>query len=170
MSRAMQCLLVMCCVLFFCFAIGCAQTNGAGMTIQNGKQVSFDYKLTVDGQVADSSEGRGPLEYTHGSGQIIPGLAKQLEGMKVGEEKTVSVPPEEAYGVVNPQAVQEVPKSQLPPTLQPQVGMMLQLKNKEGQAMPARILEVKPDSIKLDFNHPLAGKTLVFNVKIVSIK
>lgn len=146
-----------------------AQIKGEDATVQKGSQVSFDYTLTVDGEVIDSSEGRGPLEYTHGSGQIIPGLSKQLEGMKVGEEKEVQVIPEEAYGPVNPEAFQEVLKSQLPPDQEPQVGMLLYASGPQG-AMPVKITEVKEESVVVDFNHPLAGKTLTFKVKIVSIK
>ncbi|HID93718.1 MAG TPA: hypothetical protein EYP60_06445 [bacterium (Candidatus Stahlbacteria)] len=91
------------------------------MVIQNGSRVWFDYTLTVDGEVVDSSEGRGPLQYTHGEGKIIPGLSRQLEGMRVGEERKIEVLPEEAYGQVNPDAFQEVPRSVLPADLKPQV-------------------------------------------------
>lgn len=145
-----------------------AQVKGEDIAIQKGSQVSFDYTLTVDGEVVDSSEGRGPLQYTHGGRQIIPGLSKQLEGMHVGEEKKVEVLPEEAYGRVNPEAIQEVPRSTLPAEIKPEVGMMLQVSNPQGTA-PVRVAELKEDSIVLDFNHPLAGKTLTFQVKIVSI-
>ena len=140
------------------------------MTIQKGKQVSFDYTLSVDGEVVDSSKGGQPLEYTHGEGKIIIGLEKEMEGLKVGDEKTVEVKPEEAYGVKDPQAFRDVPKSSLPQGLEPKVDMMLQMQGPGGQALPVRISEVKDDKIVLDLNHPLAGKTLMFQVKIVEIK
>ena len=140
------------------------------MTIQKGKQVSFDYTLSVDGEVVDSSKEGQPLEYTHGEGKIIIGLEKEMEGLKVGDEKTVEVKPEEAYGVKDPQAFRDVPKSSLPQGLEPKVDMMLQMQGPGGQALPVRISEVKDDKIVLDLNHPLAGKTLMFQVKIVEIK
>ncbi|MBN2121376.1 MAG: peptidylprolyl isomerase [Candidatus Omnitrophica bacterium] len=140
------------------------------MSIQGGSKVSFDYTLTVDGEVVDSSEGRGPMEYVHGQGQIIPGLAKQLEGLKVGDEKKVVVSAEEAYGPVNPNAFQEIDKSALPQDQEPKVGMVLQAQTPEGQVFPVRISEVKDNTVMVDFNHPLAGKTLNFDVKIVSIQ
>ncbi len=140
------------------------------MTIQKGSKVSFDYTLSVDGKIVESSEGKEPLQYTHGEGQIIPGLSRQLEGLHEGDEKKILLPPEEAYGKVNPNAFKEVLKSQLPPNLDPQVGMMLRLKTQEGGSVPVRIAEVKKDAIALDLNHLLAGKTLDFQVKIISIE
>jgi FKBP-type peptidyl-prolyl cis-trans isomerase SlyD len=140
------------------------------MTIQKGSQVSFDYTLTVDGDVIDTSKGKEPLQYTHGEGKIIRGLAKQLEGMKVGDEKRVVVEPQEGYGQVNPAAFQEVPKSRLSSDLKPETGMHLQVKDQTGNTALVKITEVKEDVIVVDLNHPLAGKTLTFDVKIVSIE
>jgi len=140
------------------------------MTIQQGKIVSFDYTLTVDGEVVDTSKGKEPLQYTHGEGKIIRGLAKQLEGMKVEEEKRIVVNPEEAYGPINPAAFQEVLKSSLPSDLKPEKGMRLRSKDQTGKTSIVKIADVKEDAIVLDLNHPLAGKTLTFDVKIVSIK
>ncbi len=144
--------------------------KGEKMTVQNGRQVSFDYTLTVDGEIIDSSTGRGPLVYEHGDGKIIPGLARQLEGMGEGEEKEIVVVPEEAYGQVDPKATREVPKTSLPKDLEPKAGTMLMMRSESGQAFPVKIAEVKPESVMIDMNHPLAGKTLTFKVKIVSIK
>jgi len=139
------------------------------MAIQKGSQVSFNYTLTVDGEVVDSSQGKEPFQYIHGEGKIIPGLSRQLEGLGVGEEKRIEVSPEEGYGKVIPEAIQEVPKTQLPPDIEPQVGMQLQVGNPEGRTMVAKITEIKTDTIVIDLNHPLAGKTLIFQIKIVSI-
>ncbi len=140
------------------------------MTIQKGKLVSFNYTLSVDGEFVDSSKDKGPLQYTHGEGKIIRGLARQLEGMEVGDEKRIVVDPQEAYGPVNSSAFQEVPKSELPSNLKPEAGMQLQAKDQTGRTSIVKITEVKESTVVLDLNHPLAGKTLTFDVKIVSIK
>jgi peptidylprolyl isomerase len=132
--------------------------------------VSFDYTLTVDGEVLDTSQGRGPLEYVQGQGQIIPGLAKQMEGLTVGDERKIVVSPEDAYGMVNPQAYQEVDKVSLKTDQELKVGMVIQVSTPEGQAFPVRISEVKENTFVIDLNHPLAGKILEFQVKIVSIQ
>jgi FKBP-type peptidyl-prolyl cis-trans isomerase 2 len=144
--------------------------KGENMVIQNGSRVSFEYTLTVDGQVVDSSEGKDPLQYTHGEGNIIPGLAKQLEGLGVGDEKAITVSAEEGYGTVDPQALREIEKSKLPPTLEPQIDMFLNMSTPDGRSFPVRIAEVKENTVVLDFNHPLAGKNLNFQVKIISVQ
>ena len=140
------------------------------MAIENGKKVAFHYTLTVDDEVIQTSEGQQPLSYTHGSGQIIPGLASEIEGMNEGEEKRVIVPAQKAYGEVNPEAFKELPKSSLPEGLIPQKKMMLEVSMQDGQKIPARISEVKEESFVIDLNHPLAGKDLQFDVKVVSIE
>ena len=140
------------------------------MTIQDGKQVTFDYTLTVDGQIVDSSEGKNPLRYTHGDGKLIPGLSKQLEGLRVGDEKGIAVTPDQAYGTIDPTAFQEVPKEKLPTTAELKVGTPLKFLGPEGQTMIVRIAEVKDNTIVVDFNHPLAGKTLNFQIKVVSVQ
>lgn len=140
------------------------------MSIENGKKVKFHYTLTVDDQVIQSSEGQQPLAYTHGSGEIIPGLASEMEGMNVGDEKSVFVSSENAYGKVNPQAFQEVPMSSLPEGLEPQEGMTLKTHAPDGREVLVRISDIKEESIVIDMNHPLAGKDLQFDVKIVSIE
>ena len=162
--------LVLFLALIFNLTVYPTQGRAEDITIQKGSQVSFDYTLTVDGEVVETSEGKEPLQYTYGEGNIIPGLSRQLEGLKVGDEKSIEVSPEEAYGQVNPQAFQEVSKSELPPNLETQVGMPIQANNSEGRTMVGRIVEVKKDAIVVDFNHPFAGKTLIFQVKIVSIE
>ncbi|MBN2452868.1 MAG: peptidylprolyl isomerase [Candidatus Omnitrophica bacterium] len=137
--------------------------------IEDGSKVAFDYTLIVDGKIADSSEGRGPLEYTQGDGKLIPGLTRQLVGMKAGDEKTVEVKPEEGYGLPDPSAVREIPFSAVPSDIKPEVGMILQMQDQAGRLLPAKVTEMKKDSIMIDLNHPMAGKTLVFKVKIVSV-
>ncbi|MFC1703844.1 peptidylprolyl isomerase [Candidatus Omnitrophota bacterium] len=147
-----------------------AMTEESVMTIGKGKKIAFDYALTVDGNVIDKSEAGSPLTYVHGEGGIIPGLQKRMEGLKVGDERTISVPPEEAYGAVNPDALQQVPRTSLPPDFVPQVGVMLSLRAPDGRPMQGMIVQVNDDTIVVNFNHPLAGKTLEFVVKVVSIE
>ena len=138
-------------------------------SIEDGASVKIDYTLTVDGAVVDSSEGRGPLNYTQGRGQIIPGLEKQLSGLHVGETREVTVPPEDGYGVLDPQAFVEVSKDQLPPDLKPEVGAFLRGMSPDGRSFRARIHEIGQDAVTLNLNHPLAGKTLHFNVTVVEV-
>jgi FKBP-type peptidyl-prolyl cis-trans isomerase SlyD len=138
--------------------------------IQDGAQVSFDYTLTDDGgKVIDSSKGKEPMNYTHGKGQIIPGLEKEMAGMAVGAEKKVTVKPEDAYGQIDPRAFQEVPKDKLPPEAL-KVGTVLTAQGPQGQGVPVRVHEIKATTVIMDFNHPLAGKTLSFDVRITGIK
>jgi len=138
--------------------------------VKDGMLVSIEYTLKgTDGKVIDSNKGREPLKYIHGQRSMIPGLEKELTGMKVGSEKNVTVKPEDAYGPVNPNAVQEIPKEKLPPNAL-KVGAVLQGQDGQGHAMLARVKEVKEKSVVIDMNHPMAGKTLVFNVKIVDIQ
>lgn len=150
-------------------AAGAAQKEDKPV-IQEGAAVSFDYTLTDDrGQVVDTSKGKTPMQYVHGMGQIIPGLEKELAGMAVGGEKKVTIKPEEAYGPVDPGAFREVPKEQVPAEAL-KVGTMLLAQGPGGQGVPVRVHEIKEKSVVMDFNHPLAGKTLSFDVKITDIK
>ncbi len=143
--------------------------NGAAK-VADGKTVKVNYSLTVDGKVVDSSKGREPLEFKEGSHQMIPGFEKAVMGMKVGQKKSFTLKPEEGYGPVNPKAYQEVPKSQLPKDMTPKAGMTLLAQSKDGQKIPVKVKEVKKDSVVMDFNHPLAGKTLKFDVEVVEVK
>lgn len=136
--------------------------------IKEGSKAKFDYTLTVDGKVADTSSGRGPLEYTHGAGMIIPGLEKELLGMKVGDKKTVTVKPEEGYGLVLQEAIKRVPKDAISNANELKVGDMVGASN-GGHTFRAVVKEIGEKEITLDFNHPLAGKELVFDVEIKEI-
>ena len=138
--------------------------------IEKGKKVKFDYTLTVDGQVVETSKGKVPLEYVHGEGKIILGLEKALAGMKVGDTKKVKIEPKDAYGEINNQAYRELPKTSFPANFEAAPGMVIELKDPDGNVIPAIVWEVKEQAIVLNFNHPLAGKTLEFDVKIVSIE
>ena len=141
-----------------------------GASVAPGKKVKMDYTLTVDGQVMDTSEGKKPLEFVQGESPMIPGLVKQLEGMKAGEQKSIVVSALEGYGPVDPKAIIETPTNSLPAGLKPQVGTVLEVQMAEGQSFPATISEIKGDKVVLNFNHPLAGKELHFDVKIVSVE
>ena len=135
----------------------------------NTVKVNYTGKLT-DGQVFDSSEGREPLEFTLGQGQLIPGFEKGVIDMKLNEKKTITIAKEEAYGDVNKELIQEVEKSQLPQDLKPEVGMGLVSKSPDGHEKNLLVVEVKDDTIVIDGNHPLAGKDLIFDLEVVEIK
>jgi len=148
-----------------------AKAKTADPVIQNGSTVQLEYTLTdKDGKVLDTNKGQEPLTYTQGEGQIIPGLEKALKGLHAGDQKHVVIPPEEAYGPFKQEAVIEIPKERIPPDSQ-KVGTRLMARNQQGNGPPIPILvkEVKEKTIVLDANHPLAGMTLTFDVKIVSI-
>jgi FKBP-type peptidyl-prolyl cis-trans isomerase 2 len=140
------------------------------MSISDGKTISLEYTLTLeDKKVLDTNVGGKPLNFTQGSHQIIPGLETALKGMKVGESKQVTVAPEQGYGPINPQAIQEVPIEKIPKEAQ-KVGAQLRGKDAQGRMVQARVSEVKEQVVLLDYNHPLAGKKLFFDVKILDIQ
>ena len=140
------------------------------MEIKDKKVVSIHYKGTLaDGTVFDSSEGREPLLFMYGAGMIIPGLEEGIEGLKVGDKKTVNVPFEKAYGPVQEEAKQEVPKEQMPKDAPLEVGMQLAAQGPHG-VIPVTIVEIKDNSVVIDFNHPLAGKDLIFDVEVVEVR
>ncbi|HBG60413.1 MAG TPA: peptidylprolyl isomerase [Candidatus Omnitrophica bacterium] len=153
-------------MMTFCFL----QTKGEAQMISAGKEVTIDYTLKVDNEVVDSSVGKEPLVYTQGSKMIIPGLENALEGLEPGAEKTVVVPASEAYGVINPEAVVEIQKDKLASEETPEVGMVLQMETSTGQPMVGMIKEIKENALVIDFNHPLAGKELTFEVKVIGVK
>lgn len=138
--------------------------------IRNGSVVSFEYTLSDEnGEVLQSNKGKEPVTYTHGQHEIIPGLEKGLAAMEVNEEKSIRVKPEEAYGQVDPQGFKEVPKSDIP-TTELDVGTPLNARGPQGEELLIHVSEVKDETVVLDFNHPLAGKTLHFDVKVVDIE
>ncbi len=138
--------------------------------IKNGDTIQLHYTGTLtDGTVFDSSEGREPLEFTVGAGQVIVGLDKALPGLAVGDKKTVEIPADEAYGPYAEEARQEVPRSQIPPTIELEEGMMLQMQMPSGRAVPVAVVSVSEEVVVLDANHRLAGKDLIFAIEVVSI-
>jgi len=139
------------------------------MPVKKGDQVKVEYTGTLeDGSVFDSSENHGkPLEFEAGSGQVIKGFDDAVIGMEKSQEKEITLQPAEAYGDVNPELMKEVPRDKLPQDQEPKEGMMLALGLPNGQQMPAKIVKVDENSVTLDLNHPLAGKVLVFKIKVV---
>lgn len=138
--------------------------------VKAGDKVRIHYKGTLDdGSVFDSSEGRDPLEFVVGSGQIIPGLDAAMEGMAPGERKVVEVPAEKAYGPVEPGARRAVPREDIPEEIPLEPGIQVHAHNEEGQVMTLTIFEVTDSHVVLDANHPLAGKDLTFDIELVSI-
>jgi len=132
--------------------------------------VTIDYKLTIDGEIIDSSEEDGPLDYLHGHENIIPGLERELTGMKIGEQKNVTVAPEDGYGTVDEEAMLEVPRSEFPNEVPLEIGIELEVTDQEGDMLFATIVEVGNKTVKLDTNHPLAGKALNFDVTVVDLR
>jgi FKBP-type peptidyl-prolyl cis-trans isomerase 2 len=135
--------------------------------IEAGRTVVFEYTVSEQGgSIVDTNIGNQPMEYVHGNGQILTGLEEALSGMSVGEEKSVTLRPEDAYGPTDPGAFREVPAGQIPQEAR-NVGVRLAV---PGVAWPVLVNEVRPDSVVLDLNHPFAGRTLVFVVRILSIR
>lgn len=143
--------------------------HAADFVVEPGKQIKLDYTLSVDNKEIETSVGKKPLEFVVGDKSIIPGLEAGILGMHVGEEKLVTVAPKDAYGEADPKALKEFPKSTMPKGVEPKPGMILQAQAPDGESFPATIKEVKDDKVVLDFNHPLAGKQLKFQVKILDI-
>ncbi len=137
---------------------------------QKGDTVKVHYvgKLK-NGEVFDSSYDREPLEFTIGGGQLIKGFDNAVEGMEEGEKKTVTIPADEAYGPYREDMIIEVGKENLPEGLEPQVNQQLYMEDAQGQTLIVTVTEVLENSIKLDANHPLAGKDLVFDIELISI-
>jgi FKBP-type peptidyl-prolyl cis-trans isomerase SlyD len=138
--------------------------------VKDGSVVSLQYSLSgEDGKLIESNKGKEPLKYTQGQKQIVPGLERELSGMKVGAEKHVKVRPEDGYGPIDSKAFQEMPKERIPADGL-KVGAILMAKGPQGQTVPVRIHEIKEKTVVLDLNHPMAGKTLVFDVKVLDVQ
>src|ERR1043165_8979311 len=141
------------------------------MAVENGNTVQVHYTGTLkNGETFDSSEGREPLEFTVGSGQVINGFDKAVRDMNVGEKKTVNIPVDEAYGQRTQEALVSVPRSEFPEDIAPEVGMELQMSDDQGHVFPVIVAEVADDHVVLDANHPLAGEDLTFEIEVVNIK
>jgi len=138
--------------------------------VKKGDTIRVHYRGKLeDGKEFDSSLNREPVQFEVGAGNVIRGFEDAVIGLEQGEKKTVEVPPERAYGNRDDSLVIEMPQKSVPEEITPEVGMRLQLVNQKGQAVPVMITEVLEESIRLDANHPLAGKTLVFDIELVEI-
>jgi len=142
------------------------------MKVTDDLVVGMHYTLTLDdGEVIDSSAEGDPLQFLQGFGQIIPGLEKELYGMAIGDNKKVVVPAAEAYGEIDPDAFQVVPRSIFPEDLALEEGMGLRMRDQEsGQLIETYVAEIRPNEVLLDFNHPLAGEVLTFQIEIASLR
>jgi FKBP-type peptidyl-prolyl cis-trans isomerase SlyD len=141
-----------------------------GLTVQDGQIVSMDYTLHVDGEIVDASEENEPLEFLQGAGNIIPGLESALYGMSIGESKRVAVMPGDGYGELDPEAFADIVRSDFPAEIPLEKGVEIEMSDQDGNPMYARIDSFDAETVKLDFNHPLAGKTLNFEVKVVALR
>lgn len=140
------------------------------MTAKLNDTVKVHYKGTLsNGEVFDTSEGKEPLEFKLGAGQIIPGFENGIVGMQVEESKKIDIPAAEAFGERKEELLQEVPKAKLPQDIKPEVGLQLMSQSPDGKEIPLVIAEIKEDTITVDANHPLAGKDLTFEVTLMSI-
>jgi FKBP-type peptidyl-prolyl cis-trans isomerase SlyD len=140
------------------------------LKVGDGKVVSMHYTLQVEGRVVDSSEGGEPLEFIQGMGQIIPGLEQQLYDMQVGDSKNITVPPKEGYGETDVSAFMDVPRQAFPENVPLDKGTELELRDQAGNPVYARVDDVGDENVRLDMNHPLAGKELNFDVKIAALR
>jgi len=148
-----------------------AEPSNNEKVIKDGMMVTLQYTLSgEDGKMIESGTNKDPIKYVQGTNMIPAGLEKELVGMKVGQEKHVKVP--NAYGAINPRAYQEIPKSQIPPNelKRIKVGSMIPLTSPNGQWYDFPVSEVKERTIVVNLNHPMAGKTLIFDVKVLDIQ
>ncbi len=138
--------------------------------VKDGDTVKVHYHGKLrSGETFDSSEGREPLEFTVGSGQVIKGFDDGVRGMNVGDKRTVEIASGDAYGAKEDDRVIEFPKTQFPPDMKPEVGMQLMMNDGQGQQLPVVITEVKEETVTLDANHPLAGQDLIFDIELMEV-
>jgi peptidylprolyl isomerase len=139
-------------------------------SVKKGDTVRVHYTGKLeDGKEFDSSLKRQPLQFEVGAGSVIKGFEDAVVGLKQEEKKSVTIPPDDAYGSYDENLLVEMPKTSLPEGVNPEVGTRLQIVNQQGQALPVIVTDILDESIKLDANHPLAGKTLLFDIEVVEI-
>jgi peptidylprolyl isomerase len=138
--------------------------------VKNGDTVQVHYTGKFEsGEIFDSSVGKEPLEFTLGDSQVIPGFEDATRGMVVGDRKTVFLNPDQAYGSVNTNLIVDMPKEYFPEDITPELGMRLIIVDNNGEELPVMVAEIHDESVRLDANHPLAGKALVFDIELVAI-
>jgi len=145
-------------------------TPGKPTLIADDVVVSLDYTLTVEGKLVDASEENEPIEFIQGYQNIIPGLEKALYGMAVGDSKEITVASKDAYGEMDPKAMVDIPRSEFPKDIELETGLELALQQPDGDVLHAIVVSFDNDTVKLDFNHPLAGKELSFRVTVVELR
>lgn len=151
-------------------ALPAAAQTPAGAAIAEGSTVQVEYTVKDDaGKVIDSNKGKDPLTYTQGDHRMIPGVERALAGMRKGDEKTFTVAPEDAYGPLDPRAEIEVAIDEIPAGAR-SVGAQLMATSSSGDRRPVSVKQVREKTVVLDTNHPLAGKTLVFQVKVLDVQ
>lgn len=136
--------------------------------IKAGDKISVNYTGRFEnGEIFDSSEGKQPLSFTVGAGQLIKGFDDAVIGMTVGEKKQVTLAPEEGYGTRREDHIIDMPKENIPADMKLEAGMMVQLMDRDNNPIPAVVHEIREAVVRIDVNHPLAGKTLIFDIEIV---
>jgi FKBP-type peptidyl-prolyl cis-trans isomerase SlyD len=138
--------------------------------VKDNLVVTLDYKLIVEDEMLESTEDGEPIKFIQGIGQIIPGLENALYGLKIGDQKTVVIQPEDAYGEYDPESLQEANKEEFSEEVPLDVGTFLDLEDDEGDFLSAQIVAAEEDTVTLDFNHPLAGKTLTFEITLTDLR
>ena len=140
------------------------------MIVKIGDTIKVDYVGSFeDGTIFDASQKGAPLEFKVGAGEMIKGFDDAVKTMSVGEEKEITILPQDAYGLIEERLIQKVPKKHLPQTQEPKIGMAIMVHLPTGQKIPARIVEIDDEQVTFDLNHPLAGKTLKFKIKVVEV-
>jgi FKBP-type peptidyl-prolyl cis-trans isomerase 2 len=138
--------------------------------VKSGDTVKMHYTGKLEnGEVFDSSRERDPLEFTIGSGKVMPGIEKGIIGMEIGDTRTIEIPPEDALGPRREDLVVEMKKSDFPEDMSFKIGQMMQMQRKDGDSLVVTIRDINGDNVTLDANHPLAGRTLVFDVELLEI-
>lgn len=146
------------------------QTNDQELTVQDKVVVSMDYVLRVDGEAIEKTEPGHPVQFIQGLGQIIPGLEREMYGMRVGESKDVDVTAQDGYGVMDEEAYAEIPREEFPDDIPLEPGVEILLRDDEGDEQEAYIISVTDGIVHLNLNHPLAGNDLSFTVKVVALR
>jgi len=155
-------------IMFLCTTEVWAQEPKAAVLVQKGATVSIEYTIFDEqGLVIETNKGGNQVSYIQGQGQLIPGVDRALEGMRVGEKKTLKLKPEDAYGQINPAARLAVPKAKIPAELL--TGGAKLLAHAGRQVVPGRVQEIRQDTVVVDVNHPLAGKTITVDIEVMNI-
>lgn len=153
----------------FVMGISACAASASDVTVSDGKQVTVEFTLQIEDQVVETTVGKKPLTYTHGMNQLMSGLERGLEGMRVGESRTIVVPPEDGFGQVEDHAYMEVDKATIPPESL-QVGTIVEGQDSTGSPLYPTIREIREHVVILDYNHPMAGQILHFDVTILDIQ